>query len=137
MNDIVMDAPYRPAGLDKGQQGLIGKPVDRYEGPLKVTGTAQYAVEGAPEGTLYAQVIGATIGCGSVTAIDTSAAEAMPGVVAVITDHEHFVSSGGSSQEPMPGWTKEIDHFGQPVGLVVAETLEAARAAALAVVGQL
>ncbi|MEO5937376.1 MAG: xanthine dehydrogenase family protein molybdopterin-binding subunit [Sphingomonas sp.] len=133
MNDIVMDSPYRPAGLDKGQQGLIGKPVDRYEGPLKVTGTARYAVEDAPEGTLFAHVIGATIGCGSVTAIDTSAAEAIPGVVAVITDHEHFVSSGGSSQEPMLGWTKEIDHFGQPVGLVVADTLEAARAAALAV----
>jgi xanthine dehydrogenase YagR molybdenum-binding subunit len=133
MNDIVMDAPYRPAGLDNGQQGLIGKPVDRYEGSLKVTGTAQYAVEGAPEGTLYAQVIGATIGCGTVTAIDTAAAAAMPGVVAIITDHEQFVSSGGNSQEPMPGWTREIDHFGQPVGLVVAETLEAARAAALAV----
>jgi xanthine dehydrogenase YagR molybdenum-binding subunit len=134
LNDIVMDAPYRPPGLDRGQQGLIGKPVDRYEGPLKVTGTAQYAVEGAPKGTLYAQVIGATIGCGSVTAIDAGAAEAMPGVVAVITDHEHFVSSGGSSQEPMLGWTREIDHFGQPVGLVVADTLETARAAALAVV---
>ncbi|THD34544.1 MAG: xanthine dehydrogenase family protein molybdopterin-binding subunit [Sphingomonas sp.] len=133
MNDIVMDAPYRPAGLDKGQQGLIGKPVDRYEGPLKVTGTAQYAVEGAPEGTLFAHVIGATIGCGTVTMIDSAAAEAMPGVVAIITDHEQFVSSGGNSQEPMPGWTREIDHFGQPVGLVVAETLEAARAAALAV----
>nr|WP_299420600.1 xanthine dehydrogenase family protein molybdopterin-binding subunit [Sphingomonas bacterium] len=129
-----MDAPYRPAGLDNGRQGLIGKPVDRYEGPLKVTGTAQYAVEGAPDGTLYAQVIGATIGCGTVTAINTGAAEAMAGVVAIVTDHEQFVSSGGSSQEPMPGWTKEIDHFGQPVGLVVAETLEAARAAALAVV---
>ena len=134
MNDIVMDAPYRPAALDKGKQGLIGKPIDRYEGPLKVTGTAQYAVEGAPEGTLYAQVVGATIGCGAVTAIDVRAAEAMPGVVAIITDHEDFASSGGNSGEPMPGWTKEIDHFGQPVGLVVADTLETARAAALAVV---
>jgi xanthine dehydrogenase YagR molybdenum-binding subunit len=133
VNHVVMDAPYRPAALDQGQQGLIGKPVDRYEGPLKVTGTAQYAVEGAPAGTLYAQIVGATIGAGRVVAVDARAAEAMPGVVAVITDHADFVSGGGNTQDPMPGWTREIDHFGQAVGLVVADTLETARAAALAV----
>jgi xanthine dehydrogenase YagR molybdenum-binding subunit len=128
-----MDAPYRPAALDKGQQGLIGKPLDRYEGPLKVTGTATYAFEDAPEGTLYAQIVGATIAVGTVTGIDVSAAEAMPGVVAVMTDHADFTISGGNSREPMPGWTDEIENFGQPVGLVIAETLESARAAAMAV----
>ncbi|MES2097940.1 MAG: xanthine dehydrogenase family protein molybdopterin-binding subunit [Pseudomonadota bacterium] len=133
MNDLAMDAPYRPAALDKGQQGLIGKPVDRYEGPLKVTGTAHYAFEAAPEGTLYAHIVGATIAVGKVTGIDVGAAEAMPGVVAVITDHADFVIGGGSSREPMPGWTQEIASFGQPVALVIAETLEVARAAAMAV----
>ncbi|MGN6821112.1 MAG: xanthine dehydrogenase family protein molybdopterin-binding subunit [Sphingomonas sp.] len=133
MTDHAMDAPYRPAALDKGRQGLIGKGVDRYEGPLKVSGTAQYAFEGAPAGTLYAHVVGATIGAGKVLRVDASAAEAMPGVVRVIVDHPDLPSTGGSSREAMGDWTDAIDHFGQPVALVIAESLEAARDAALAV----
>lgn len=133
MTEHAMDAPYRPLALDQGQQGLIGKPLDRYEGPLKVTGTATYAFEDAPEGTLYAHIVGATIGAGTVVAVDTAEAEAMPGVVRVIVEHPDFPSTAGSSREAMGEWTPEIDHFGQPVAVVVAETLEAARAAALAV----
>ena len=133
MNEHAMDAPYRPAALDKGMQGLIGKGVDRYEGPLKVSGTAPYAVEGAPDGTLYAHIVGAAIGAGKVLSIDTKAAEAMPGVVKVIVEHPDFPSSGGSSREPMSDWTDQIDHFGQPIALIVAESLEIARDAALSV----
>ena len=133
MNEHAMDAPYRPAALDRGQQGLIGKGVDRYEGPLKVSGTARYAFEDAPEGTLYAHIVGAAIGAGTVIDVDTRAAEAMPGVVRVITSHPDFPSTGGSSREDMGDWTDAIDHFGQPVALVVADSLESARDAALAV----
>ena len=133
MNDHAMDAPYRPAALDNGMQGLIGKGIDRYEGPLKVSGTAHYAVEAAPEGTLYAHIVGAAIGAGKVLSIDTKAAEAMPGVVRVMVEHPDFPSSGGSSREAMGAWSDEIDHFGQPVALIVADSLEVARDAALAV----
>ncbi|MBN8809489.1 MAG: xanthine dehydrogenase family protein molybdopterin-binding subunit [Sphingomonas sp.] len=134
MTEIVMDAPYRPHALDAGQQGVIGRPLPRYEGPLKVAGGATYAFEDAPPGTLYAHIVGATIGAGTVTTIDTTAAEAMPGVVRVWAEHPDFKASAGNSSEPMPSWTREIDHFGQPVALVVAETIEAARDAAAAVV---
>jgi len=72
MNDHAMDAPYRPAALDKGMQGLIGKGIDRYEGPLKVSGTAPYAVEGAPDGTLYAHIVGATIGAACILTTKTA-----------------------------------------------------------------
>jgi len=133
MNDHAMDAPYRPAALDNGMQGLIGKGIDRYEGPLKVSGTAHYAVEAAPEGTLYAHIVGAAIGAGKVLSIDTKAAEAMPGVVRVMVEHPDFPSSGGSSREAMGAWSDEIDHFGQPVALIVADSLEVARDAAQAV----
>jgi xanthine dehydrogenase YagR molybdenum-binding subunit len=133
MNEHAMDAPYRPAALDKGAQGLIGRGIDRYEGPLKVSGTAQYAFEGAPDGALYAHIVGATIGAGKVLSVDTSAAEAIPGVVKVIVEHPDFPSSGGSSREDMGDWTDQIDHFGQPVAMIVAESLEIARDAALAV----
>ena len=133
MTELAMDAPYRPHALDQGQQGLIGKPVDRYEGPLKVTGTATYAFEDAPAGTLYAHIVGATIGAGRVLSVDARAAEAMPGVVRVMVEHPDFPTTAGSSREAMGEWTEHIDHFGQPVAVVVAETLEAARDAALAV----
>jgi len=133
MNEHAMDAPYRPAALDNGQQGLIGKGVDRYEGPLKVSGAAHYAFEDAPDGTLYAHIAGATIGAGKVLSVDASAAENMAGVVKVFVGHPDFPSSGGNSREEMPGWTDAIDHFGQPVALIVAESLEIARDAARAI----
>ena len=47
MNDLAMDAPYRPAALDRAQQGLLGKPIDRYEAREKVSGAAPYAAEDA------------------------------------------------------------------------------------------
>ena len=60
MNDIVMDAPYRPTALDQGRQGLIGKPVDRYEGPLKVTAASLDNRKGTVNGQ---QIVLALEGC--------------------------------------------------------------------------
>ena len=77
MSDLAMDAPYRPAALDRAEQGLLGKPIDRYEGPLKVSGAAPYAFEQAPEGTAYLAIVTAAIGRGRVTGIDAGVAEAM------------------------------------------------------------
>ena len=62
MNDLAMDAPYRPAALDRAQQGLLGKPIDRYEGASKVSGAAAYAYEQAPENTAYMALVTAGIG---------------------------------------------------------------------------
>ena len=63
------------------RSGIIGRAVDRYEGPLKVSGTAPYAYEvGRPSPPAYGVLVGAEIGCGDVTAVDDAAARAAPGV---------------------------------------------------------
>ena len=72
--------------VKENRSGLIGKPVDRYEGPLKVTGTAPYAYEVQPPSPpVYGVMVGAAIASGRITGVNTVAAEATPGVLAVWT----------------------------------------------------
>ncbi|MGJ3629631.1 molybdopterin cofactor-binding domain-containing protein [Sphingomonas sp. MMS24-JH45] len=110
---------------------MLGAAIPRIEGPLKVTGSATYAYEQAPEGTLYAAIVGAPVGAGTVTAIETDAAEALPGVVAVIHDDPR-IPAGEANSRAMPHFgTTRIFHHGQPVAIVVAETQAAREAAGL------
>ncbi|MEE8611357.1 MAG: xanthine dehydrogenase family protein molybdopterin-binding subunit [Sphingomonas aquatilis] len=129
-----MDRAYRPHGLAHGQQGVLGAPIARIEGPAKVSGTATYAYEDAPDGTLYAAIVGAPVPRGRVTGIDTSAAEALPGVVAVIHDDPRMVTGGSNSQGAAHSGTDAIFHYGQPVAIVIAEDQAVARDVATRVV---
>ena len=72
--------------LDQTRQGIIGKPLNRPEGPLKVSGTASYADEDHPPGTAYGWFVRASIAKGWVTGLNTKELQAMPGVLAVIRD---------------------------------------------------
>ena len=65
--------------------GLLGGRLARIDGPAKITGAADYAMEHSPEGMVYAVIIDSTIASGRVVAIDTRAAEAYPGVLLVLT----------------------------------------------------
>lgn len=130
MSDVAMDVPYRPAALDRAEQGLLGKPIDRYEGPLKVSGAAPYAFEQAPEGTAYLAIVTAAIGRGRVTGIDVGVAEAMPGVLAVIHGDPRMPAGEGNSRAMPTMGGDEVFHYGQGIALVVAETQEVAREAA-------
>ncbi len=125
--------------VKENRSGLIGKPVDRYEGPLKVTGTAPYAYEiQPPSPPAYGVMVGATIAVGRITGVDIAEAEAAPGVLVVWTHLNappqapkgtkvHPRSSAGSR----PALENDrVLFFGQPVALVVGETLEAATAGA-------
>ena len=116
---------------------IIGQPVDRIDGPLKVSGRATYAAEywdvGQP---LYGFIVGATIGKGRITAIDTTRAEQAPGVRMVMT---HGNAPGQGKADPsVSAYSRafpalagpDIHHFGEPVAFVVATTFEQARAAA-------
>src|ERR1019366_7887125 len=70
-----------PNPISRNRSGIIGRAVDRYEGPLKVSGTAPYAYEvETPSPPVYGVVIGAEIACGLVTAVDDAAARGAPGV---------------------------------------------------------
>src|SRR5215475_5157700 len=58
----------------------IGRSTPRVDGPLKVTGQAQYTSDFHFPGMLYAVPVEATIANGRVVALDTAAAAKMPGV---------------------------------------------------------
>src|SRR6201988_5149085 len=79
------DPPATTNPID--QLKVIGKPVDRIDGPLKTTGTAPYAYErhDAVQNPAYGAVVGAAIAKGRIASIDLTAAEAAPGVLAVVT----------------------------------------------------
>jgi xanthine dehydrogenase YagR molybdenum-binding subunit len=120
---------------------LIGDPVDRVDGPLKVTGAAPYPSDVTLPGLAYVTLVRSTVAAGRVSRIDTGAAEAAPGVVAVIT-HETapklergpMTLLGPSPSAPLQD--DRIVHYGQYVAVVVADTQQQAEAAArLVVVG--
>ncbi|GBD47900.1 xanthine dehydrogenase family protein molybdopterin-binding subunit [Methylopila sp. Yamaguchi] len=117
----------------------IGQPVDRVDGRLKVTGGAPYAYEHRLErAPAYGVIVPATIAKGRVRAIDATAAEAAPGVLLVMT-HRNApkqpafgpprASARFARARPYLG-DDRVRHWGEPVAFVVADTFEAARAAA-------
>ena len=133
------DYPTGRSIIAENRGGLIGKPVNRVDGWAKVTGGARYAAEiDEVEVPLYGVIVGATIGKGALTTLDTTAAEASPGVKLVLThlnapDQANFGEGGESNAmigaKPFlarPG----IKAFGTPIACVVADTFENARAAA-------
>src|SRR5260221_540207 len=62
----------------------IGAPLDRIDGPFKVTGAARYAYEYPVAGVTYVFPVQSTIAKGRIASIDASAARALPGVVTVL-----------------------------------------------------
>ncbi|MEA3026142.1 MAG: xanthine dehydrogenase YagR molybdenum-binding subunit [Alphaproteobacteria bacterium] len=127
-----MDTPLGANALDDDVQRVVGRPLDRVDGTLKVTGAAPYAYEVLHgPATTYGYVVQASIGKGSIKSIDTRAAEQAPGVVLVLT-HQNAPKQGtGNHHEAHPVLTSpEVSYYGQPVAFVVAETFEQARAAA-------
>src|SRR5712691_11621361 len=117
----------------------IGQPLDRVDGPRKVTGNATYAFEYAAQGEAgYGFIVSAAIGMGRVIAVDVRDAERAPGVLVVVTkDNAPAQTPWGpidlpdrfARAEPALD-TDAVRHFGFPVAFVVAETFEQARAAA-------
>ncbi len=115
----------------------MGAPAPRIDGRLKVTGEALYGSDFPLSRPAYAFLVTSAIAKGRITCIDLDEARAVPGVLEILT-HEsrmalaHVPMSGGGSgastsvQEMGP----EIVHDGQIVGMVLAETFEAAREAA-------
>ncbi len=117
---------------------MIGQPISRIDGPLKVTGGAVYSYEWQDAGTaLYGAILGATIGRGRIIRMDTAQTERAPGVALVLTHRNgaaqairdgSLPDSFGRSWPVLVG--DRIAFFGQPIAFVVASTFEQARAAA-------
>lgn len=109
--------------------------VDAY---AKVTGAMRYGADRAPDGLAYAVYAVATIGKGRVVSVDTGATDKVPGVQLVITRIDPgelgsagFIMGGGYGfQSFQPLTSDRIAYRGQPIALVVADTLLAATEAA-------
>ncbi|WP_307083296.1 xanthine dehydrogenase family protein molybdopterin-binding subunit [Sphingomonas faeni] len=131
-NSMTMDKPHPDSLLDTGVQGVIGKPLDRVDGPLKVTGTATYAAEYEFANMAFGVLVGTKISSGKVVSIDVDAVKSIPGVIDVVTDFDRFIrvaAQGGATDAPTQG-VKDIAFFGQIVAIVLAESFEVARDAA-------
>ena len=112
MSEQAIDTAERPRGLARARQGVLGSPLPRIEGPLKVTGAAAYAYEQAPEGTLHAAIVGAPVAAGRVTRIDATHAEALDGVVAAAEDIDLCMILGAGWPFQMGGVTPFLDRVG-------------------------
>ena len=131
IHTLTMDKPDERDRLGAMQQGVIGKPLDRPDGPAKATGTAKYAADYHIDGCVEGVIVTATISKGEVTAIDRSSVLEMPGVIAVISDERMIArpAQGTAGKSPVQK-VRQVEFWGQPVALVVAETFEQARTAA-------
>jgi xanthine dehydrogenase YagR molybdenum-binding subunit len=111
----------------------IGQPIDRVDGRLKVTGRAKYAAEFAVPGVVHAVLVQSTIGAGVITSLEIAGAQAMPGVLAVITPENapRLPLKGGAQMVRAP-LLQEMNLLfnGQHIAVVVADTLERANDAA-------
>lgn len=108
----------------------IGAPLDRIDGPLKVAGAAKYAFEFPVENAGYVSLVRSTIAKGRITAIDTAAARALPGVVAIVT-HENAPRVDAADDPALNVLQSDaVAYHGQIVAAVVAQTSEVARHAA-------
>src|ERR1044072_15754 len=129
--------------MNQAVRTAIGKPVERVDGRLKVTGGARYAAEFKAANVAHGVLVMSTIASGSIRSIDSKAALSAPGVLEVITHLNaprlRFPERPQTMDDyvaPLFGRSfpvlqdKTIYFNGQPIAVVVAETLEQAEYAA-------
>jgi xanthine dehydrogenase YagR molybdenum-binding subunit len=118
---------------------LIGQPLTRIDGRLKVTGTATYAAEFQRPKLAYGALIQSTIANGRVVNIDLSAAKSAPGIVSILTREnapqfkpypDNLTKNGAPGESRVPLQDDNVYWVGQHLGVVVAETFEQATHAA-------
>jgi xanthine dehydrogenase YagR molybdenum-binding subunit len=119
-------------------ENVLGSPLDRIDAPLKVRGAATYSYEHIVAGVTYGVLITSTIAKGKILQIDATAAERTPKVLLVMTHLNspklptllNQKNTSPTSRVVQVLQNNKVLYAGQPIGLVVAETLEAAGEAA-------
>ncbi|MFM0052209.1 xanthine dehydrogenase family protein molybdopterin-binding subunit [Caballeronia grimmiae] len=117
---------------------VIGQPLDRTDGVLKVTGQARYSGDNSEAKLAHAVLMTSTVAKGRIASIDTARAQAMPGVLLVMTHQNAMRLPNGGVPDAQPPavrkltllQTNDVRYSNEPVAVVVAETLEQARGAA-------
>jgi Aerobic-type carbon monoxide dehydrogenase, large subunit CoxL/CutL homologs len=128
----------------KPNYAVIGKPMIRHDARDKAFGQTKYADDFALDGMLHAKVLRSEYAAARLISIDTSVAESMPGVHAVLTarDVPHNETTSKFGQTHSEGGfeglyrvlaDKKVRYMGEPVALVAAETLEQAELAMRAI----
>jgi xanthine dehydrogenase YagR molybdenum-binding subunit len=126
----------RPDPLMRRKHGLIGAPVSRIDGPLKVQGRATFAAEFPIDQMVYGALAFSSVAKGRIATLDTAKAEAAPGVVLVMT-HKNaprmqpmpMILTGPKALggDNLPILQDDRIHWnGQPIAVVLAETQEQA-----------
>jgi len=113
---------------------VIGAPLNRVDGPAKVTGDAKYAAEFGSDGMAYAVIVQSTVPRGRMVRLDTGDAERAPGVLLVMTHRNApaLPDGGKAAINPPAGRTlsllqDDVVHYsGQPIALVIADGFERA-----------
>jgi xanthine dehydrogenase YagR molybdenum-binding subunit len=126
----------KPDPLSRRKHGLIGQPVSRLDGALKVQGKARFAAEVPMHGMVYAALAYSTIPKGRIQTLDTTEAEAAPGVVLIMTYKNApkmkpmplmNTSPKAAGPSDLPIMQDDAIHWnGQAVAVVLAETQEQA-----------
>ena len=117
----------------------VGRPLDRVDGRLKVTGKAQYAAEIPVANVTYAVIVTSALGRSHLATLDVKRAESTPGVLAVITSANAPRLPGAKtkadSNDRLLQLLQDDDvlYADQPIAVVVASTLESAQAGAGAI----
>jgi carbon-monoxide dehydrogenase large subunit len=129
------------------KDGGIGASTKRREDVRFLTGKGRYTDDINIRGQAYAHFLRSEVAHGKINGIDTSAAEAMPGVLRILTATD-FAGVGGlpcgwqvtdkhgqPMQEPKHPVLADgkVRHVGDPIAMIIAETYEQARDAAEAV----
>src|SRR5581483_4348880 len=113
----------------------VGEPIDRVDGRLKVTGRATYTADQNIPNLVYGVLVTSAIAKGRIASIDTSAAEHVPGTLAVLTHKSRLKLAKDPTEvdESSPAdralqllQDDRIFYGGQPIAIAVATTLEAA-----------
>src|ERR671927_1071628 len=118
----------------------MGRPEPRLDARLKVTGEARYASDFPVSNPAYAFLVTSAIAKGRIERLDLADAQAVPGVLDILTQDNtrelkevKYSPGGGGCSTSIQGLGPEIDHAGQIIAMVVADTFEAAREAAMKV----
>ena len=126
-------------GLSITPGRVVGQPIDRRDGRLKVTGRARYAAEFDIDNLAHAVLVQSTIASGEIIGFDLADAQAVPGVLTIMTlDNAPRVPQVAPGQSETAGplvakpllQDRLVYYNGQHIALAVADTLERAQQAA-------
>ncbi|MFQ6550363.1 xanthine dehydrogenase family protein molybdopterin-binding subunit [Aestuariibius sp. 2305UL40-4] len=124
-------------------EDTLGRPVNRVDGHLKITGRAKYAADQRPDrAALHGVLLKSSIASGHILSFDLAEAETMQGFVRFLSHLDgpliqdmkaRDVATFFPGETLTPFLSDEVYFAGQHVGLVLAETREVAEAAASAI----